>query len=75
VEQEILVMLQPNATWAKFKHQLYTINNTNNFQQESANNKIEIKKVISEYQKIALLQLPIGIDKNEAKTQLNQFIL
>lgn len=72
VEQEVVVMLQSTSTWTKFEQQLLSVNNPNIFQQENNNNTIEIKKVLSERMKIALLQLPQGFEENEAIFQLNQ---
>ena len=47
VNHEIIVMLQPTATWDKFEHQLLSINNINISNQEIKYKRIEIKKVLS----------------------------
>lgn len=73
VEQEILVMLQPTSTWAIFKEQLHLMNRGNRVQQENDDNgNIKIKKIISEGLKIALVQLPKGVDEAEALNRFNQ---
>lgn len=76
VKQEVIVMLQPTATWAEFEHQLLSNDLTNNFQQESENsnnsNNIKIKKILSERMKIALLQTPKGSDETRIIQKLNQ---
>jgi len=70
-EREVVVMLEPHTDWIKFEQQLLALEATNYFQQEN-NDKIEVKKVISERMKIALLQLPEGLDEIEATDLLYQ---
>lgn len=71
VKHEVVVMLQSNTTWTDFEKQLPDVNIINSSQRKNSN-KIEIKEIVSERMKIALMQLPKDFDEKETIHQLNQ---
>lgn len=72
VEGEIIVMLQENATLRAFEERLFSTNIAESLQEDVHQDRLKIKKVLSERMKIVLVEVPKDWNENAVRELLNE---